>query len=104
VFMVCAVLLPAVSLHFYLVFPRPKAFYREYPRRTLAVIYGPPLVFLAALAASYFHVRFVGLSHEHFASAWFMLRTLVEFYLVLAALWYLASVVGLVHSFHTAAN
>lgn len=104
VFMVCGVLLPAVSLHFYLVFPRPKAFYREYPRRTLAIIYGPPLVFLAALAASYFHARFVGLSHEHFAGAWFVLRTLVEIYLGLAALWYLASVVALVHSFHTAAN
>ena len=47
VFMVCAVLLPVVSLHFYFAFPRKKAILVKYPRRTLTAIYGLPLAFLA---------------------------------------------------------
>ncbi len=44
VFMICGVLLPAVSLHFYLVFPRPKAICVA-PRRVLLALYGPPVFF-----------------------------------------------------------
>ena len=34
-FTVCGVLLPVVSLHFYLIFPRPKQFLLRHPRWTL---------------------------------------------------------------------
>jgi transcriptional regulator with GAF, ATPase, and Fis domain len=105
-FMVCGVLLPPVSLHFYLIFPRPKGFVRHYPRRVLAAIYGPPVFFLAALVFSYLRVR--GLMHDPTASAEAidnacdMLRGVIAVYLYVAALWYLASVVCLVHTYRTA--
>src|SRR5262249_51246647 len=57
VFIVCSVLLPAVSLHFYLLFPRPKEFYQRYPRWTWLAIYGLPLVFLVILVSGYFLIR-----------------------------------------------
>ncbi len=107
VFMICSVLLPAASLHFYLVFPRAKGFLQRYPDWTKSVIYGPPLLFLAALVFSYFHVRVLvrgGSSPEAIAQAWSTLRDLINVYLVLAAAWYIASVVGLVHSYRTAAD
>jgi transcriptional regulator with GAF, ATPase, and Fis domain len=57
VFMISGVLLPAVNLHFYLLFPRPKWFLQQHPAWTLGITYGVPLVFLAAMIVSYFHAR-----------------------------------------------
>ena len=58
--MVCGVLLPAVSLHFYLIFPRPKRFLRQHPRWALLGMYGLPLAFLAALLCLYVRARWAG--------------------------------------------
>ncbi|HEV3257575.1 MAG TPA: sigma 54-interacting transcriptional regulator [Gemmataceae bacterium] len=105
VFMVCAVLLPAVSLHFYLVFPRPKEFLERYPRRTLLAIYSPPLVFLVALGYGYLRLRWLrtgGFPEADVAEAWVGFRTLILVYLWMAALWYIACVVGLLHSYGAA--
>lgn len=107
IFMVCGVLLPAVSLHFYLVFPRPKTMLLGRPWPTLAAIYVPPLLFLVALALSYTHVRTLvrgGFPEEAIADAWSVLRYEIVSYMCVAALWYLACVVCLVHSYRTAAD
>jgi transcriptional regulator with GAF, ATPase, and Fis domain len=101
-FTVCAVLLPVASLHFYLVFPRPKQFLQRYPRWTLLGVYGLPLAFLAALVVGYVLVRL----SEGAAQAAFLdnQRTTIYVYMGVAAMWYLASVVSLIHSFvHAAA-
>jgi hypothetical protein len=45
VFIGCAVMLPAFSLHFYLVFPQTKAILARHGRWLLALIYGVPLLF-----------------------------------------------------------
>jgi transcriptional regulator with GAF, ATPase, and Fis domain len=100
-FMVCAVLLPAASLHFYLVFPRPKQFAVRHPRWTLLAIYGLPLAFLAGLAGIYSLLRF-RVGDADFLLG--VLRGVIFTYLIVAALWYLASVVCLVHSRWTAAD
>jgi transcriptional regulator with GAF, ATPase, and Fis domain len=106
VFIVCSVLLPPVSLHFYLVFPRPKAILDRRPRTVLLAIYGPPLVFLFLLLSGYLRVRWF--NHEGLTGA--VERLLAEMlleifcYFGLAALWYLACVVSLIHSYFTAAN
>jgi transcriptional regulator with GAF, ATPase, and Fis domain len=103
VFMVCAVLVPAVSLHFYLVFPRPKAFFQRQTRGTLVAIYGPPALFLLVLISNYLRIRW-----------WFRdsttdldrlleeIKNEIYVYFGVAALWYLASIGCLVHSFRTA--
>jgi transcriptional regulator with GAF, ATPase, and Fis domain len=108
VFMVCAVLLPAVSLHFYLVFPRPKAFVERRPAWALLAIYGLPVVFLLILLWGYLHVRY--LSHANLlpgnvAALDVLLREILQeiyVYFGVAAVWYLLSVVSLGHSYVTA--
>lgn len=108
VFMVAGVLLPPVSLHLYLVFPRRKQFFERHPYATLAAIYGPPLLFFMAMLPSYFVMRFV--FREKFSdpailnSAVLVFQRLVATYLPMAGLWYVASVVCLVHSFRNASD
>ncbi|MFQ3650637.1 MAG: sigma 54-interacting transcriptional regulator [Gemmataceae bacterium] len=97
VFMFSAVLVPAVTLHFYLVFPRIKSFLVARPWLFLGV-YGPPVVFLCLLLWGYLRVR-VSDDADH------VLREMllaVYVYLILAATWYLASIAALLHSFLTA--
>jgi len=48
-FVVFALLVPVVSLHFYLVFPRINPVFQAHRRAICAVLYGVPLVFLLAI-------------------------------------------------------
>jgi transcriptional regulator with GAF, ATPase, and Fis domain len=108
VFMVCSVLLPAVSLHFYLIFPRSKKFFDQQPRWTLLVLYGPPVLFLLTLLSGYLSVRW--LAHEParpgtgdaLVVLLGQIRTEIYVYFAVAALWYVASVVCLIHSYASA--
>jgi transcriptional regulator with GAF, ATPase, and Fis domain len=109
-FMVCGVLLPAASLHFFLVFPRPKPFLEQHPRRTLALIYGPAAAVLLGLLYPYLWVRGLysvggGTAAPELVQPWLdLMLQLILVYFGVAALWYLASIVCLVHSHRTAAN
>jgi transcriptional regulator with GAF, ATPase, and Fis domain len=107
VFMTCGVMLPAVSLHFYLLFPKPKAILQRHSWKMLVLIYGIPSAFLAVLVVSYFHLK--ELLHRpagdsEIGQAWALLREEIGVYILLASLWYLASVVCLIHSYWTAAD
>jgi transcriptional regulator with GAF, ATPase, and Fis domain len=107
IFMVCGVLLPPVSLHFYLVFPRPKQFLEQSPRMAMALIYGPPLAFLVAMIPTYLAVRSAvprdGVANlAQFDRVWSTFQIEVGVYLLLAAAWYVTSVICLVHSFRAA--
>jgi transcriptional regulator with GAF, ATPase, and Fis domain len=107
VFMACGVFLPAVSLHFYLVFPRPKEILQRFPWEILGAIYCVPAGFLAILVFGYFHLR--GLVHgsapeAEVAGAWTLLNREINVYLGAAALFYLLCILGLIHSYRTAAD
>jgi transcriptional regulator with GAF, ATPase, and Fis domain len=104
VFMVCGVLLPAVLLHFYLVFPRPKTFLQHRPGWTLLAIYVPPVLFLMALVGSYLNVLLLarGYRQGNVDDALATLFGVIFVYLGVATVWYLASVACLVHSYRTA--
>jgi transcriptional regulator with GAF, ATPase, and Fis domain len=107
VFIICSVLLPAVSLHFYLVFPRPKAILDRAPQGVLFVLYGPPVFFLLLLISGYFRVRWLYYQPDSVRSVGKLLDEMlfeIYCYFGVAALWYLASVVCLVHSYRTAAG
>jgi transcriptional regulator with GAF, ATPase, and Fis domain len=107
VFIGCAVLLPAVTLHFYLVFPRPKSFLLRQPRLTLLATYGIPVLFLAAILLGYYQARSLFQAHapaEIINPSLDALKQWVFIYLGFAALWYLACVVCLSHSYRTAAD
>lgn len=106
-FIVCAVLLPAVTLHFYLVFPRTKGWLLRCPRRAWLAIYGLPVIFSALIVWEYWSFRNLYLeraSADLIADTGRRLVHVIYCYLSLAAIWYLVSVVALVHSFFRAAN
>src|SRR5262249_23539494 len=103
-FMVCAVLLPVVTLHFFLVFPRPKQFLVRRPAWTLAAVYGPPLGFLAAMLAYYLRVRGFDLTEPAAAIRATLLEFPAAIYWSLGwpPTWSVAGAAALVHSYRTA--
>jgi transcriptional regulator with GAF, ATPase, and Fis domain len=105
VFMLCAVLLPAVLLHFYCVFPSPKPVSRKHPVVTLVAIYGLPLGFLLVLGTTYFRAMALARGNaapEEVNQFLSLLLSEIYFYLAVAVLWYLAGVGCLVHSYLSA--
>jgi transcriptional regulator with GAF, ATPase, and Fis domain len=113
VFMVSAVMLPVVSLHFYLIFPRKKELFRKHPRWTLLAIYGGPLAFLVTLVLLYFQARGFLLdfrtrgdlaAQQAVATTLEQIRTITYAYFLVAFVLYLLCVVSLVHSWRTATN
>src|SRR6185295_7265903 len=52
----CALLTPAVSLHFFLVFPRPKVGVARYPRTSLTAVYALPAIAGLAVLALFAYV------------------------------------------------
>ncbi|MGF1581715.1 MAG: sigma 54-interacting transcriptional regulator [Gemmataceae bacterium] len=99
-FMISSVLLPPVTLHFYLLFPRPKALLQRHRRTTLSVVYVIPLAFLVILLICYYQVR--SAPSEKVEQALDSVRLVALIYVGVATLWYLASVVALVHSYFAA--
>jgi transcriptional regulator with GAF, ATPase, and Fis domain len=97
VFMVCAVLLPAVSLHFYLIFPRRKSWFERYPRRTLLAIYGLPGCILAVLVGVYAYVRWFA-TGEAIPAGLERLRELIYVDFAVSATWYFGCICALLHS------
>ncbi|MCI0685232.1 MAG: sigma 54-interacting transcriptional regulator [Gemmataceae bacterium] len=103
-FMVCAVLLPAASLHFYLVFPRKKGLYERRPWTTLGIMYGVPLGFLALMFTQYVRLRWQVQGDAATEASYLPLLWTINTYFGIAATWYLASVIALSHSFRTIAD
>jgi len=103
-FMVCGVLLPVVSLHFYFVFPRPKPLLVRYPRLSVTALYGLPGLFLVAILAGYFWTllafRLGSDPIQVERASQFLLYTIFG-YLLLAAVLFFGCVVSLLHSFVT---
>jgi transcriptional regulator with GAF, ATPase, and Fis domain len=105
VFMICSVLLPAVSLHFYLVFPRPKPLISQ---RWLLVLYTPPLLFLVLIFTGYLRIRWLyyggGSVGSQDALLWLLSEIMAEIYTYfgVSALYYLATVICLIHSYSRA--
>jgi transcriptional regulator with GAF, ATPase, and Fis domain len=103
-FTICGVLLPVVSLHFYLIFPRPKQFLQRHPRWTLAALYGLPVGFLLLILALYLRARLLFRGDAppvQITDALADLRTVAYVYLGVAASLYLLSIAALIHSFRT---
>jgi transcriptional regulator with GAF, ATPase, and Fis domain len=106
-FVVSAVLLPAVTLHFYHVFPRPKSWLLLHPRRTLLAIYGAPCLSGLVVLVGYFWVRWLFRSEKpsdvvNEALAWHRLGLFFAF--IISALWFSAGIAALVHSYWRAAE
>jgi transcriptional regulator with GAF, ATPase, and Fis domain len=104
VFMICAVLLPAVSLHFYLVYPRPKQMLERRPLTVLSILYGPPLLFLILFLHDYAVIRWLAGRGADVGPQLLSMLTVIYAYFCVAAILYLASIICLIHSYMGAAN
>jgi transcriptional regulator with GAF, ATPase, and Fis domain len=103
-FMAIGVLMPAVSLHFYLEFPRPKPLLQDRPW-LLGLIYGIPAVFLMVFMGIYFYLRAIrDEAAEITALPWAIFGNGIMIYLVIAVIYYVGCVAALFHSYRTAAD
>jgi transcriptional regulator with GAF, ATPase, and Fis domain len=102
IFMICAMMLPAVSLHFYLVYPSKKAFLRNHPRLTLGLLYGPPVALLMGMVATLFAVIYMNRSGlyapSEVAAGSQLLLYEIRVAIGMALVWFLACIASLVHS------
>ncbi len=104
-FILCAVFLPAVSLHFYLLFPRTKPILERRSGRILGLLYGAAVAFAVAIIGGYVAVLALhrgGGSVEAVRMALTVVRGTVFLYLAVAFLLYLLIVWCLAHSYRTA--
>jgi len=111
-FAITAILFPALLFHFFLIFPSPKEFLRQYPRLTLTLIYGIPLVVAGiitllvvngwllsshlgegplATGAELLQGRLVTVMTV-------LLRIVIQLYLVVAGLYFAGSLISATHS------
>src|SRR5207248_1841795 len=99
-------MLPAVILHFYLVFPRPKPFMTPRSWWPLLVLYGPPALFMILIFHDYVRIRSLYQALNNDGVQHLLGPVLGEIYVYfgVAGFYYLASVVSLLHSYRTAAN
>lgn len=105
VFAICAMSVPQVSCHFFLVFPSPKPFLSRYPLLPLAAIYIiPALVQLGVLwtigsvISSFRHDQPVARIDDSLARLWWLVRI----YLGMSAALFSACLGSLVHSYVSA--
>ena len=101
-FMISGVFLPAVLLHFYCIFPRPKKFLGDSSSRALGVLYALPSLFLVGMIFFYLRTRWLdrsGSPDEEVSASLSNLLLLINIYLGVAGLFYVASVIAQVHSY-----
>jgi transcriptional regulator with GAF, ATPase, and Fis domain len=104
-FILSAVFLPAVSLHFYLLFPRPNPVLDRRGPLVLGLAYGTSFLFAAAIVAGYVIVLALhngGAPAGTVRAMLALVRGIVFVYLGVALLLYLAIVWCLAHSFRSA--
>ncbi len=106
-FMMCAILVPVVTLHFFLVYPEPKLFFARHPYRSLWAIYAVPVLSMAALVGLAVHSIWITDQvsvdgyQERILS---MLNEGISIYLGIAAAYFVATLVALAASFFTTRN
>jgi transcriptional regulator with GAF, ATPase, and Fis domain len=107
-FAICAILAPAVTLHFFLIFPYAKGPMANRPQVTLVFLYIPPVIAIVVLVAILGYCswlfRFETTTPEQFRSALLTLRTCIYGYLIVAAAYFVGSLFALYRSFFAPRN
>jgi transcriptional regulator with GAF, ATPase, and Fis domain len=108
-FAACAVLVPVVTLHFFLAYPQPMEWVRRFPRFTMAALYAIPAATIVGVTVLLVavHLHAAGDPASDAApvrAALALLRNAVYGYLTLAALYFLATLGALVHGFFATHN
>ncbi|MBD3673183.1 MAG: sigma 54-interacting transcriptional regulator [Planctomycetaceae bacterium] len=104
-FIVMGLFLPAVLLHFFLIYPRPFPFLTHYRKTTLSLIYSPPVIGLAVIGALLQYLRTLNGQFSpdavdtqlvtHLRNCFHLLSDCVWYYLVLAGFYFLFTVLAI---------
>lgn len=107
-FMSAALFLPAVSLHFFMIFPKTKKILSANPLAVLGTVYGVPGLFLVLLISGYVRIRWVGGEEMVTADGLNLIlkEMLLEIFLFLgiAVIWFLGSIICLLDSYRKASD
>jgi transcriptional regulator with GAF, ATPase, and Fis domain len=106
-FMVCAILVPVVTLHFFLVYPEPKPFFARNPQTSLWAIYCVPVASMAVLVGLAIHSIWITdqISAEGYQERiLFVLNEGISIYLGIAAAYFVATVIALASGFFATRN
>jgi transcriptional regulator with GAF, ATPase, and Fis domain len=108
-FAVSGMLLPAVLLHFFLVYPSPKGVLRKWPRSLLTAVYGVPALFamlttVLMVSASWLSQPAAEMHGAVAADLMPGLRHVVYLYLGVAAAYFGLSIIALIDSFRSTRN
>ncbi|MCA9038989.1 MAG: sigma 54-interacting transcriptional regulator [Planctomycetaceae bacterium] len=109
-FVLCAALLPAVALHFFLVYPHPKKVIRRWPGLMLACIYTVPVLFAATFLSFWGYGFWVHYQPEEVVTnlsvieVLGLVRTTIYSYVGVATLYFLCIGAALTVSFFSTRN
>lgn len=109
-FALCAILVPVVTLHFFLVYPRPKWPVLMWPRLTWAIVYSIPVSamvwFLITESLLWSSLSQPDSPSQRLLTTYWLnaIRGGVYVYLLVAAVYFLATLAALVHSVSTTRN
>jgi len=98
-FVLCAMLVPPVTLHFYLLFPQPHLVVRRWPWQTMVAVYGLPGLFTLLLFGAMIWSHQVSDDPDQLAAPLVMVAQLISASLALSAVWFIAGLGVLVHRF-----
>lgn len=107
-FLIAAVFLPVVSLHFNLIFPRQNQLYARHRAPFLLALYIPPALFAIFAMVEYWHIKGLSLAARDaegvtlVENALSLLARFIHFYMAFGFLCYLAGIFSLVNSFRNA--
>ena len=106
-FMVCAMLVPVVTFHFFMIYPEPKRMLARHPFQGLLAIYAVPGASTCALVALAIHSAWI-VDHSsadgYQESLLLVLNEGISIYMGIAAAYFLATVMALAGSFFTTRN
>ncbi|HET6424706.1 MAG TPA: sigma 54-interacting transcriptional regulator [Planctomycetaceae bacterium] len=109
-FALCAMLVPVITLHFFLVYPRPKWLLVKWPRATWVAVYSLPVAsmvwFLVTESLLWSSLSQPESDNQRLLTTYWLnaIRGGVYFYLLIGAVYFLATLAALVHSVSTTRN
>jgi transcriptional regulator with GAF, ATPase, and Fis domain len=106
-FAICAILVPSVTLHFFMIFPYAKGPISIRPRTTLVFLYAPPVIGMVVLIALLCYCSWlfqISASPERFRSTLLLLRGCIYGYMVVATVYFVSSLIALYRSFFLTHN
>lgn len=113
-FVVAAVLIPAITLHFFITYPRVTPWLAKYPVGLLRIVYSIPVATTLLILGCLTYLRFtshinndelIALEYpKHVIQVVFVLRWAVYTYISIAGLYYLATLTALFYSYFKSQN